>query len=294
MTEKQTILITGATSGIGRDGALALARAGHRVFATGRRVSALEAIQEEAAGTALVALRLDVNDASSIERAHGEVLEATGGYGIDVLINNAGYGQAGPAELISDAGLRAQFDTNVFGLMAMVRTFVPAMRLRGRGRVINVTSIGGRITMPFMGTYSATKYAVESLSDALRVELRHFGVDVVLVEPGPIATNFAATSHNSLRGVGGDRSPYASWLALAEQAQRRSDAASFPVRTVTRAIEKAVTSRRPRARYVAPGMLRPLVWLAELLPGGWTDAFYGVVLRRMHHVGERRLTAAAA
>src|SRR4051812_9899071 len=192
---KQTILITGATAGIGRDTALHLTRAGHHVIASGRSVDALNELRREAAGIAqggrLDTVRLDVTDAASIAAAVAECDRLTAGHGVDVLVNNAGFGIAVPVAEISDDDLRAQFDTNVFGLVAMVRAFVPQMRARGRGRIVNVSSIGGKITLPFFGGYNSTKHAVESLSDAMRVELKPFGIQVSIVEPGAIRTNFA-------------------------------------------------------------------------------------------------------
>jgi short-subunit dehydrogenase len=133
-------------------------------------------------------LTLDVTSATSLAVATLE--RRTKGYGIDVLVNNAGYGLVGPLETIDDADLRAQFDTNVFGLMAVTRAFLPAMRDRRAGRIINVSSVGGRMTFPLMGAYHASKYALEALSDALRLELLPMGVHVSLIEPGPIRTEF--------------------------------------------------------------------------------------------------------
>src|SRR6185312_15795275 len=188
--QSKTILITGATAGIGRAAALALAKAGHVVIATGRRHDALQSLQAEAraegARGALHVIALDVTRTESIDGAKREVDRITQGRGLDALVNNAGYGLIGPLEAISDDDLRDQFATNVFGLVAVTRAFVPAMRARGEGRVINVGSMGGRVTFPFMGAYNATKYAVESLSDALRMELAPFGVRVALIEPGAI------------------------------------------------------------------------------------------------------------
>src|SRR5262249_55022011 len=136
------------------------------------------------------------------------------GYGLDALVNNAGFGVAVPVDEISDADLRAQFETNVFGLVAMVCAFVPKMRARGRGRVVNVSSIGGRMTLPFLGSYNATKHAVESLSDAMRVELGAFGIDVSLIEPGGIRTNFATRTIDESTAYRNPESPYAAAHAV--------------------------------------------------------------------------------
>ena len=250
MTTK-TFLITGATAGIGRTTALHLAKQGHVVFATGRNVALLDALATEAAGTKLTTLTLDVTDAESIAAAARQVDVATNGVGLDVLVNNAGYGQLGPIEAMTTELLQKQFDTNVFGLVAVTRAFLPKMRQRGRGRVINVSSVGGRLSMPFMGAYTATKFAVEGLTDALRVELQPFGVDVVIVQPGYIRTNFAETSmdalKNALKGT-----PWAALGASAASVLGRFEATASDPIVVAQAIERAATTRWPRARYVAP------------------------------------------
>ncbi|MCB0905450.1 MAG: SDR family NAD(P)-dependent oxidoreductase, partial [Actinobacteria bacterium] len=177
-TKPQIVLLTGATAGIGRTTALYLAGQGHHVIATGRRVAQLEALRAEAVAKQLPGkldvTPLDVTSLESIDRAVVEVNRLTAGYGVDVLINNAGFGLLGPMSEIGDAELRRQFDTNVFGLMAVTRAFLPAMQARRAGKLINVSSVGGRITLPYFGAYNGTKYAVESFSDALRYELRPF------------------------------------------------------------------------------------------------------------------------
>jgi NAD(P)-dependent dehydrogenase (short-subunit alcohol dehydrogenase family) len=271
------ILVTGATSGIGRHAALDLARRGYRVFAGGRNRDAL--LELDQAGFAnLTAIALDVTDDDSIDRARVAIDESTEGHGVDVLINNAGYGDFAPIEQVSDAELRRQYDTNVFGLMAVTRAFLPAMRARGAGRIVNVSSVGGRLTLPLFGAYNSTKHAVESLSDALRLELRPFGIEVALIEPGPIRTGFTTTAlANAERGHDAD-SPYAPvierYLALA----RRTDRVAPGPAVTTRAIYKAVASRRPRARYVVPFWTgRAALVLVRLLPTRMVDA----VMRRV-------------
>lgn len=271
-THAKTILITGATAGIGRHAALHLARKGHRVFATGRNEASLASLREEAAGTSLETFRLDVTDAVSIAAVKAAVEERTEGRGVDVLVNNAGYGAVGPVEALSDSEVRAQYETNVFGLMAMTRAFLPAMRERGAGRVINVSSMGGRVTFPFFGVYNSTKYAVEALSDALRQELAVFGVDVILLEPGVIRTEF---SDRAMAFVGRHRdsaSPYAWALARADEMKAQTDAMAVGPEVTTRALEHAITARRPRARYVAPFRTNTILWLKALLPTRALDA----------------------
>lgn len=278
MTTTKTILITGATTGIGRHAALHLARKGHTVFATGRNEAALASLREEAAGTKLEAFRLDVTDPASIASARAFVDQRTGGRGLDALVNNAGYGTLGPVDLVTDDEMRAQYDTNVFGLMAVTRAFLPAMRERGQGRVINVSSMGGRVTFPFFGVYNSTKYAVEALSDALRQELAVFGVDVSLLEPGVIKSEFAERAMTFIDRHRDPGSPYAWALAKADEMKAQSDQMAVGPDVTTRALEHAITARRPRARYVAPFRTNAILWLKALLPTRAMDALLRVAL----------------
>ncbi|HEY4118185.1 MAG TPA: SDR family NAD(P)-dependent oxidoreductase [Byssovorax sp.] len=291
------ILITGATSGIGRHAALHLSHRGHRVIATGRNERALAEIAAEArsSGDALETLRLDVTDQASIDAARAAVDEMTSGYGVDVLVNNAGYGALGPTEMISDADLRAQYDTNVFGLMAMTRAFVPAMRERGAGRIVNVSSLGGRYTLPLFGVYNSTKFAIESLSDALRMELRAFGVYVSLIEPGVIRTGFTDRSIVEASKVDTPDSPYAAVLARSEELRKMSDMTAVGPACISRAIERAATQRSPRARYVAPLRSELMVGFLRALPTAWADFIMrnltGLTAKRL---APKRLAAASA
>jgi NAD(P)-dependent dehydrogenase (short-subunit alcohol dehydrogenase family) len=279
MSATQTILITGATAGIGRYTALHLARRGHHVIASGRSANALASLKAEAGGARLDTLSLDVNDAASIAAAVREVDRLTGGRGIDTLVNNAGYGIAVPIDEISDADLRAQFETNVFGLVAMVRAFVPKMRARGRGRIVNVASIGGKMTVPFLGAYNATKHAVESLSDAMRYELRPFGIETVIVEPGGIRTNFATRTIAESTAYQRADSPYANAYATYQRLVQRADELAPGPIVVARAIERAATARRPRARYVVPFVGgRLLLGLVQLLPTRLVDWMFARML----------------
>lgn len=276
------ILITGATAGIGRHAALELVRRGHHVIATGRRQGALETLREEATRVGeertrgrLDVLRLDVTREAEVMAARDAVLALTDGYGVDVLVNNAGYGQMGPLEMVSDADLRRQFETNVFGLMSVTRAFVPAMRARGSGRVVNIGSIGGRVTFPLMGAYNSTKYAVESLSDALRVELRPFGIDVSIVEPGPIRTEFNDRAMETIDREGFELgSPYAAVLSLAEKFRDQFESQAVGPEVTTRAIVHATTARRPRVRYVVPFASTILLAILSILPTRLVDAAF--------------------
>jgi short-subunit dehydrogenase len=269
------ILITGATAGIGRHLALALAALGHRVFATGRKKEALEALAVEARGQSfdLEVLLLDVTDPSSIDVAARSVLHLTGGRGVDVLINNAGYGQAGALLELSDQSLRDQFEVNVFGLMAVTRAFVPPMVERRGGTVINISSTGGRFTFPFFGAYHASKYAVEALSDALRMELSPFGVRVAIIEPGPVESSFADRTMTSLPSD--ERTKYPSTYAKAAALRGMSDRFSVGPELVAKAVVDAITSSRPRARYLVPSCrFHMLFMMLAVLPTRLIDALF--------------------
>lgn len=266
---QQIVLITGATAGIGKECALQLAREGHRVFATGRNKKALEALRDASAGK-LEIVELDVTSRESIARAAAEIDARTDGHGVDVLINNAGYGTVGPTMEVTDEDIRGQYDTNVFGLVAVTQVFARAMMLRGRGRVLNVSSVGGKVTLPMFGAYNSTKFAVESLSDALRRELAPFGVKVVLIEPGPIKTEF---SNRSVRDLDMYKKSdlYGRVLERADEMKERADAMSAPASVVVDAIRKGMTSSWPRARYVVPFTSRVMVWFVWLAPTWMVD-----------------------
>jgi NAD(P)-dependent dehydrogenase (short-subunit alcohol dehydrogenase family) len=284
---KKTVLITGATAGIGKYTALYLHARGHHVIGTGRNEQALAELQTHGVD----ALKLDVTSAASIETAQLEVERITGGRGIDVLVNNAGYGQIGPIEVLSDEDVRAQFETNVFGLLAVTRAFLPGMRARGFGRVINVSSVGGRMVFPLMGIYHATKYAVEAMTDAMRLELRQFGIRVSAIEPGYIKTDFTATSIESVQKYVREDSPYAASLKLANGAGSALEPFAVGPQAVARAIERAATSRFPRARYVTPSynVLGPL--LMALMPVWLTDWLFRRVARLNRPAGAPRAPA---
>jgi short-subunit dehydrogenase len=264
------VLITGCSSGIGRATALRLARRTDlTVYATARKVDTLT----ELAAAGCVTLPLDVTDEASIEAAVSAIEAERGAVG--VLINNAGYGEYGTIEETSLDRVRAQFDTNVFGLARLIQRVLPGMRAAGRGRVVNVSSMGGRIVFPIGGYYHASKYAVEALSDALRFEVRPFGVDVVLVEPGLIRTGFEDAAAGSLAGAGAEAGPYGPLLTVADAQTRQSYRSNLAVGpdAVARAIERAVTARRPRHRYVVTAAARVLIHTRRLFGARVFDAY---------------------
>jgi len=271
MRASQSILITGATSGIGRDAAMRLARAGHLVLAGGRRADALASLARDSGGR-VEPLVLDVTDPGSVEAA-GELVERrTGGRGLDVLVNNAGYALPGPLEALAEADLRQLFDTNLFGLLAVTRAFLPAMRERGQGRVVNVGSIMGRVAMPLLGAYNASKHAVAAVTAALRMELAPFGVTVVLVEPGAVRTGFAAQALAGLAPYRDPGSPYAAALAGTDAAWARVYRLAPGPASAGRAIARAATADHPAPRYVVPARNRLVVAALTVLPTAAADA----------------------
>ena len=268
MTAQLTVLVTGASSGIGRATAVEFARRGHQVYAAARREEVLAGLADGERNIRPVGL--DVTDGDSVQRAWAKIQAETGGTGVDVLVNNAGFALTGPVEVLPDEAVRRQFDTNVFGVLNVTRAVLPAMRARGSGRIINVSSLVGRVSFGFMGIYGATKYAVEAISDALRLELRGFGITVVLIEPGFVATNLgSAADAESGRGP-----VPAAYQELAETGTRylaRQLAKGIPASQVAATIANAAESRNPRTRYVVPGTMRPLIAMLTALPDKAAD-----------------------
>ena len=266
------VLITGCSTGIGRATALLLAKKGWRVFASARRLETVN----DLASDHITSLRLDVTDESSMASAVQDVLAQAGR--IDALINNAGYAQAGPMEELSMNEVRRQFETNTFGALRMAQLVLPAMRARGTGRIINVSTIGGRMVIPFIGSYNASKFALEAMSDALRMETRPFGVRVILVEPGGVHTNFnAAANQNAQQHTTNTNSPYYRFLVPFTRFIGQIEGMSSSPEAVAKIILRALTTRNPRARYVATPDARVMLAVMLRMSDGMRDA----VWRRM-------------
>jgi NADP-dependent 3-hydroxy acid dehydrogenase YdfG len=264
------ILITGASSGIGRAAAIELAGRGHRVFASARRIAALEELA--AAHPGIVAVPLDVTDDASVDAAVRAVDELTSGHGLDVLVNNAGYALGGPVEALSGEAVEHQFQTNVFGLLRVTRAFLPSMRARRAGRVINLSSVVGRVAFPGMGVYGATKFAVEALSDALRMELAGFNIFVSLIEPGFVATDIGVASAQQAAAFPVSIDGYEELATAAGTYVARQIAEnSISAEQVASRIADAATARRPKRRYPLPANSRVLVALMGVLPAGAAD-----------------------
>ena len=265
----KVILITGASSGIGFDAAASLARQGHRVYAAARRVERMEPLK----ALGVVPLRMDVTDEASMEAGVRTVLEAEGR--IDVLVNNAGYGYFGAIENVSMEEARRQQEVNVFGLARLCQLVLPSMRERGSGRIVNTASVAGKTVLYFGGWYHVSKYSVEALSDALRMELKPFGIDVSMIEPGGIQTDWGiiAADHLAESSKG---TPYEAEGLREAETMRKAYSMRLLSKpsVVARAISKAVNSRRPRARYRVGFGAHTLVFLHTILPARWWDALF--------------------
>ena len=273
----RAVLVTGCSSGIGWATAERLARGGWTVYATARDVEAIAPL--EAFGCRL--LPLDVTEEDSMRAAVEEVERMEGAVG--VLVNNAGYSQSGAVEEVPMEKVRRQFETNVFGLVRLCQLALPGMRRQGFGRIVNLSSMGGRLTFPGGGFYHASKYAVEALSDALRFEVRGFGVEVVVVEPGLIRTGFARTAVGSM---GEGSGPYAGFEAGVARTTRENyergplAALGGGPEAVAETIERAISAARPRARYTVTPSARVLISARRLLPDRAWDGLLGLFYPR--------------
>lgn len=261
MESNQVALVTGATSGIGAATAHALQAQGWTVYGAGRRVDRLADLRREGIAT----LEMDLTDDATLVDAVDRVIAEIGR--IDLLVNNAGYGALGSLEETPLAEGRRQFDVNVFGAARLIQLVVPHMRRAGHGRIVNVTSGGGKAHTPLGSWYHGTKFALEAISDCLRLELAPFGIEVVVVEPGPTDTEWGGIAARLLRETSGS-GPYAAQAIPVADGYDRTGAAArrTPSATVARAITKAATVSRPRTRY-AIGAARTVIaarrWLGD-------------------------------
>jgi len=273
-TVSKAVLITGCSTGIGRATAEQLARSGWTVYATARR---LDAIQDLATKGCRI-LALDVCDEGSMRAAVDAVERAQGAVG--VLVNNAGYGQEGAFETTPMTEIRRQFETNVFGLIRLTQMVLPGMRRQGWGKIVNLSSMGGKLTFPGGAFYHATKHAVEALSDALRFEVAGFGIDVIVVEPGPIRTQFGDTAIGSIQGAGAGDPAYAAFniqvaAKIREAYEGPMGRLSSGPEAVAQVIEKALAKPRPATRYPVTAAARIMMGLRRWLP----DRAFDAVLR---------------
>ena len=267
-TNPRTALVTGASSGIGEATAKRLRSAGFVTYGAARRTDRLQALEDHGVRT----LPLDVTDDDSARACFDRILDEAGQ--LDVLVNNAGYGSFGAVEDVSFDEAHRQFEVNIFGAMRMARLALPHMRARRSGTIINVSSIAGRMAAPLGGWYHASKFAIEALSDSLRMEVAPYGIRVVVIEPGQIATEFNVERRQTLvrASVNG---PYADLTRAALSALLDNPARlrrASPPSVVADAIHRSVLARRPRTRYPVGNTASSLLWARAILPDRWLDA----------------------
>ena len=255
---KKVILITGASSGIGKDTALSLIKEGHIVYGAARRLEMMQDIIQSGGH----AIKMDILKERNINDVVNQIIKEQNR--IDVLINNAGYGLWGAVETISIDEAKRQFDVNIFGLAYLTKKIIPIMRKQKSGKIINMSSMGGKVYTPFGAWYHATKYALEGWSDCLRIELKSFGIDVILIEPGVIKTEFQDVMMDSTveRSIG---TPYEKKLKALEKATQEMYTRDIgsPPSTITKLIIKAINSHNPKRRYVGGLFAKPMLFIKK-------------------------------
>ncbi|TMB92074.1 MAG: SDR family NAD(P)-dependent oxidoreductase [Chloroflexi bacterium] len=272
---KPAVLVTGASTGIGRACALELDRAGYRVFAGVRRQEDGRALAE-AASSRLVDVMLDVTDGASIDAAAELIAAQLGDARFLGVVNNAGIAVGGPAEFIALDGWRRQLEVNVIGQVAVVQRFLAMIRAHG-GRIVNISSVGGRVSQPFVAPYVASKHAVEAISDALRMELRPWGIEVCLIEPGSVATPlWEKSTRAAVEALSGSAPQqvfelYGRAVEAITKVVRRQEEMGVPPERVALAVLHALTARRPKTRYVVGRDAQMLLLLRRILPDRWRD-----------------------
>jgi len=266
--ERETVLITGATDGLGRAAAVRLAEENYRVFAAGRNAAKRESLKKEAweRKLPLETVEMDVCDDESVRRAVGEVERYTDG--IDALVNNAGIAYVAVMEEVKLEHLRQQMETNFIGVVRVTQAVLPGMRKRGRGRIVNVSSVAGKMAMPLFGPYSASKHALEGMTDALRLEVHPFGIEVVLLEPAYIRTNMEASAVqlSAEYQAALETSPYAGhYLAFRRVWKARTKDSKATPEDFVRELLRALRETPPRARYPVTRRAKMVNWTKRLL-----------------------------
>lgn len=270
--KKKIVLITGASSGIGKETAKTMVNAGFTVYSAARRVEKMEDLKKIGA----FPVQMDVTDEASMTAGIQMILDKEGS--IDILVNNAGYGSYGAVEDVPIEEARRQFEVNIFGLARLTQLVLPKMRENKYGKIINISSMGGKVYTPFGAWYHATKHALEGFSDCLRWETAPFGIDVVVVEPGGITTPWGEIAAENLRKTSGNG-------AYAEAANKSADSTEAlysgdqlsPPSLIANTILKAVTARKPKTRYAVGYLARPTIFMRKWLG----DRFFDRILRMM-------------
>ncbi len=255
---KKVALVTGASSGIGRETARLLAEQGFIVYGAARRTDKMQDLKQ--AGIKLLAM--DVTDDAALVSGVNTIIQAEGR--IDILVNNAGYGSYGSLEDTPMSEARYQFDVNIFGMARLTQLVLPHMRQQRSGRIINISSIGGKLGEPHGAWYHATKYAVEGLSDSLRMELKEFGIDVVIIEPGAIITEWAGIARDHMLKISGNTAYKDLTLKHAAMFERADKSGSKPV-VAAKTIVRAINASRPKTRYATGGGAKVILFVRRIL-----------------------------
>ncbi|MBI5776506.1 MAG: SDR family oxidoreductase [Nitrospirae bacterium] len=276
------MVITGASTGIGEACALYLDELGYRVFAGVRRPPDGDALKAKASAR-LTPVLLDVTDVASIDRAVETVKQVVGSVGLAGLVNNAGIGVGGPLEVVPLADLRKQFEVNVIGQVAVTQAFLPLLR-QGRGRIVNMGSIAGRSVMPFLGPYSASKFALEALTDAMRLEFQPWGIQVSIVEPGAIESRIWDKAKHAADQMEAAADPeararYGEAIARVREAMEQAAQRAIPALVVAKAVVHALSAARPKARYLVGLDAKLRAALAAWLPARVQDRLLTWVLK---------------
>ncbi|MGC6770283.1 oxidoreductase [Enterococcus sp. LJL128] len=270
--KRKVVLITGASSGIGYKTAELLAQKGYKVYGAARRIEKIEPLRS----LGVEAVFLDITNEESMTNAIFQIISKENR--IDILINNAGYGSYGAIEDVSIQEAKNQFEVNLFGLARLTQLVLPHMRKQHFGRIINVSSMGGRLTTYFGAWYHATKYALEAFSDALRLEVKPFGIDVSIIEPGGIKTDWGIIAANKLKesSRGGVYEEVAFKVAEGMKKQYSSNLFSDPM-IIAKTVGKAISKRKPKTRYLIGFGAKPLVFFKTILP----DRLFDIIVKNV-------------
>jgi len=273
---KKVILVTGASAGMGKDFAQALKKDGHIVYGAARRVEKMKDLEQ----SGVKILAMDVTDDSSITTGIKTILEAEGR--LDVLINNAGFGSYGAIEDVSMDDARYQLEVNVFGAARLMQLVIPSMRANHFGRIINISSIGGKLALPFGGWYHASKFALEALSDSLRNEVADFGIDVVVIEPGGVRSEWGSIAMDSLAERSGDTIYGDMAKALTKTMADIDTKVAEPV-VITKLVQEAINAKKPTTRYSGGFMAKPALFMRWLLPDRTFDKMMLSRVKKLQH-----------
>lgn len=255
---KKVVLVTGASAGMGKETARLLAQSGYTVYGAARRTEKMKDLAQYGVHT----LEMDVTDETSMVDGVAQILQNEGR--IDILVNNAGFGSYGAIEDVPLSDAKYQLDVNVFGAARLVQLVLPSMRAKRFGKIVNISSIGGKMATPFGGWYHASKFALEGLSDSLRNEVRPFGIDVIVIEPGGIKSEWGNIAHESLIRVSG-QTAYGGTVNSLGAAFRGTEAKAHGPEVIANLVKKAVEAKRPKTRYVAGYMAKPAIFMRWLL-----------------------------